>query len=848
MARGNLRRTRRGTSSGRQAEASLQTVIGRAGTELYSCSPKKFRALGDCLLRLLGDDCARDPRGIRLLVDLEELGAGSAKDFRRGCSHARKYLRHAGDISEETVEAVGRTLFPARYGAPGAVVAHPPAGTRHVVRDENGCLLGAFDREYIHDAWPNARDRHGVFTVPGTIEFAEALDSLSRMRPRPTVGGTSRVGKEVEAARFGYFVLGLDEPAGSYWESQSDVAWDVRLRGGRPLCTLPYSMLDGAFPGIWFCARPHVAQIATRAGTRALGRMVERGKAMAALLYDEVPHAGGRCPRSPGFPEGKWWVDDPAKVEADADGLTCAFDEEGVLLAVLDPDELIDEFGCVMAVSDGYVPLVMPPRARSGSLGVARRHLRAGTASEAHRDMLVGLLDRVGGVVSVRDSRGHLVGYFGEGDVWRRWRVASHASESVVPDKIPDATRASLLRESLASHAGRLSAEQADSMRAELRALRDKEWKGRYPGSAKGWRETVSVAGAHLSDAGWDPATVTEVCDVLALRLRRNHPHAIAARVRRGLEHRADADGLSATELVGLAWRGDEASVRLVAEAMAADIAGNGDGEYPPLADEPKEAAVWAEPVRAYVLAWAERTLGSEGELRGRPEVLYVADSVRGGRADVLVFDEGLYQEVTSADMEGAVACDPDSWPYPVSIIRLEGFGGVYGVATCKANDVNGYVRKNGLPPLGGEGGLRTFLMGDGVGAMDTAEDALGHAERLLAYIDCDNALTRTIYLDGGGRWREGGAAVATPHEAEYRVGADYTTGDRVVVVRDRGGADGKPAGSARRAHFRRGYYRRCRVGSRDNWHYEKRWVRPTFVHGSDPSVTTQHLVTRIVL
>ena len=119
-------------------------------------------------------------------------------------------------------------------------------------------------------------------------------------------------------------------------------------------------------------------------------------------------------------------------------------------------------------------------------------------------------------------------------------------------------------------------------------------------------------------------------------------------------------------------------------------------------------------------------------------------------------------------------------------------------------------------------------------------------AERLVSYIDCDNANIETVYIDGGES--EGRQVRASQDQlpiTEVRDGVDYTTGAQVVIERDYN----RPSGleQFRRAHFRRGHYARRRIGARDNWHYEKRWIKPTFVHGSGQTVT-KHRVFRIVL
>lgn len=186
-----------------------------------------------------------------------------------------------------------------------------------------------------------------------------------------------------------------------------------------------------------------------------------------------------------------------------------------------------------------------------------------------------------------------------------------------------------------------------------------------------------------------------------------------------------------------------------------------------------------------------------------------------------------------------------DAFLYPVYIIALRELGDVFGVAVCRAEDVSRFAgrERTACPDANG---LCTFFIGDGPGGLDVDEGMRDLADKLVAYLECDNANVETVYVDGvrapDGRDAPGDA---TARERDYRVGSDYATGVRVVVEGER--CVGQGPRRARRSHFRRGHYSRYRVGLRDRWHYETRWVRPTFVHGCGLSVT-EHKVIRIVL
>ena len=48
------------------------------------------------------------------------------------------------------------------------------------------------------------------------------------------------------------------------------------------------------------------------------------------------------------------------------------------------------------------------------------------------------------------------------------------------------------------------------------------------------------------------------------------------------------------------------------------------------------------------------------------------------------------------------------------------------------------------------------------------------------------------------------------------------------------------PSGRSVTPHFRRGHFRRVRIGHRDDWWYETRWIPPTFVRGTGANAAVQ--------
>lgn len=97
---------------------------------------------------------------------------------------------------------------------------------------------------------------------------------------------------------------------------------------------------------------------------------------------------------------------------------------------------------------------------------------------------------------------------------------------------------------------------------------------------------------------------------------------------------------------------------------------------------------------------------------------------------------------------------------------------------------------------------------------MDADKSIRNLANKLIAYLECDNANVETVYMDGA-RVPDGRNAPGdvTAREKDYRVGPDFTTGIRVVVEKEQHVRQ-EPR-QVRQPHFRRGHFSRYRFGPR---------------------------------
>ena len=174
----------------------------------------------------------------------------------------------------------------------------------------------------------------------------------------------------------------------------------------------------------------------------------------------------------------------------------------------------------------------------------------------------------------------------------------------------------------------------------------------------------------------------------------------------------------------------------------------------------------------------------------------------------------------------------------------LPGFNDILGVAVYERS-------RSPFDTLGGDGGGRygvAYLLKDGGVTPDPGPAVLDVADRLITYLDCESVQFDTVFIDGGIRTRTNSPSVATDgNDVTYVKGADLTTGTRIVVEREKCKRSSVKLVGTKRSHFRRGFFRRQRIGSRDDWHYEMRWIKPTFVHGGQ-AIITERKVKRVVL
>lgn len=461
-------------------------------------------------------------------------------------------------------------------------------------------------------------------------------------------------------------------------------------------------------------------------------------------------------------------------------------------------------------------------------------------------------------IVRVEDARNEFVGFFPESLVWLRWdvlRVENKRNRIILRERLDNLRRARFVVESGNLYLDYLSERQkehfyhaVDELTKELSTQDVEEYDlydDPYPVNID-W--IIRTALRFLAAQGRDQKVRDEI-ELVLQRIDRSAPNIAIARVARELSAIGSSGVVIGTRtmapetLVEEALSGNNKAIQHMALLMADDIERSNQLPQKCMV-KTEDVPGWAKSHRTYVISWAERMFEARETLKDQPATLYVAHKIKSGKADLLVFDGQLYNDVINAKLEGNATFDAEAFPYPVCIVCLSGMANVYGVAICKASDVNLYAQRYQLRGID-DVGLLTFFIGDGLGAMLVDEQVTKAADKLLTYLDCDNAETSTIYVDGAGTDGDVKGILEHKPNEQLRQGVDYVTGTRVVVERNNNWQVGRTR--ERCAHFRRGHYARYRIGPRNAWHYEKRWVRPTFVHGVGQAVT-QHRVVRIVL
>ncbi|MDO4796703.1 MAG: hypothetical protein Q4A01_01650 [Coriobacteriales bacterium] len=258
----------------------------------------------------------------------------------------------------------------------------------------------------------------------------------------------------------------------------------------------------------------------------------------------------------------------------------------------------------------------------------------------------------------------------------------------------------------------------------------------------------------------------------------------------------------------------------------------------------------WVIPEKADILQWLDAAKDLDCNSPEGQVAHHIRTQIGKGQLNVLLFDDDLYDEIIEADLVGGTTIQIESFPFHTALVRLPTFAGVLGVVVFRWQDF-----KESANPIDDftnavyQGYGMAYLMRDGGVNLNPSADLIRAAEKLVIYLDCDNAHIETVYVDGGSPQRRIKPDVhgRSDMDTTYVRGADMVTGVQVVVERERQKRETAEPIITRRAHFRRGYYARRRIGKREDWHYEKRWIKPTFVHGSS-AIVTERRVRRFVL
>jgi hypothetical protein len=132
--------------------------------------------------------------------------------------------------------------------------------TRHVVRDENGCILGVYAPDEATKLWADARLDSSVIVVPRTIEFDEASRTIKGSKGF----GTSFTANQYKAAIHSACLLppklaGRD--ATQFWRANASTKLNVFNDTSEPIGRLTPAELTETFGTQWFLLSITSAQV-----------------------------------------------------------------------------------------------------------------------------------------------------------------------------------------------------------------------------------------------------------------------------------------------------------------------------------------------------------------------------------------------------------------------------------------------------------------------------------------------------------------------------------------------------------------------------------------------------------
>ena len=142
---------------------------------------------------------------------------------------------------------------------------------RYVARDSNGLFLGVFTQEEARKLWPKAKMASSVILVPLTVDFAEAIASISNTVSFETTFSQQRYKKAIlSASELPAKLAGTD--AASFWHTLATERLAVHNNTNSVIAYLLPSELDEAVGKEWFLCTSHDAQVITRTGSGVISK------------------------------------------------------------------------------------------------------------------------------------------------------------------------------------------------------------------------------------------------------------------------------------------------------------------------------------------------------------------------------------------------------------------------------------------------------------------------------------------------------------------------------------------------------------------------------------------------
>lgn len=369
------------------------------------------------------------------------------------------------------------------------------------------------------------------------------------------------------------------------------------------------------------------------------------------------------------------------------------------------------------------------------------------------------------------EKSGRLVGFYADRSIADEWGLKEISFDSrrkkvTLSVDVDDAARLDAIRKQLASSGYReADAIQRSRLKSERKRLSDLI---AYP--PIDWRVFYRRVRSRLDKAGSDFRLAASIQGLMRKWSKESTSRSLVRRLevscaRNGIDKvELHGNAIRPRDLIALVAQGDEVATDAAADLLILGYSNLRNdsfferristNKFTPNEEPDNGLPEWARQEKPYLLSWAERCGSAEPISLSADVARYISREVGKGRLNLLMFDPGLYEEVATADFVAGTSSDLVSYPFPLAIVLMHGREGIYGAAVFEWTGFRRHARteEGKVCPTDGYGAMLVCEEGCLLFEQDPA--SAGIAARLITYLDCDNAMLDSVYVDGGSSTR----------------------------------------------------------------------------------------------